>query len=277
MQQDTIDPYLEQQYNNRAAVPEHPEIFARWQSQSAAYRRRVGGKLNIAYGESAREVLDIFPAAQQPAPVHLFIHGGYWQALSKEWFSFVAETFNRRGECAVILSYGLCPQVTVAQIIEQIVRAVEWLLGNAAQFGGDPARLQLTGHSAGGHLLACLLTHDWSAVDLEHPPFQQLNALSGLYELGRLLATQVNTALRLDHDTAHALSPLYQSPWRPDPATCLNLYVGELESDEYKKQSAQLQQAWSGKMEIGYQLIPQTNHFSILERFVQDHYRSLAE
>ena len=276
-----IDPYLEQQYNNRAAVPEHPRYLQSWAERSHAYREQADGWLDLAYGDSAREILDIFPAPAASSPVHVYLHGGYWQALNKDSFSFVAQHFNRGGECAVIVNYDLCPQVTLAQIIDQSRKAVRWILQHIADYGGDAGRIQVTGHSAGGHLLAALLTHDWSDCSvadepLQHPPFQRLNALSGLFQLRPLLGTSINHALALDADSAEECSPLDHRLWQPLKAIELNLLVGELESDEYKRQSRELQQAWQSRMALSYQQIPGTHHFSIVDAFVEDYYRSLA-
>ena len=218
-----IDPYLEQQYNNRAAVPQHPQYLQSW---------------------------------AQPSPVHIFIHGGYWQTLSKDSFSFVAETFNQAGECAVIVNYDLCPQVSVADIIGQLNRAVAWVIEHIHRYGGDASRIQVSGHSAGGHLVAALLTSDWSALSLagkplQHPPFLRLNALSGLFQLDPLIA--FNSQARL-------------------PAAL----VGELESDEFKRQSSELKQAWQGGLTVDYRLVPGAHHFSIVDAFVNDYHLGLA-
>ena len=111
-------------------MPEHPEFFERWAKSSKARRSQGDPVLDIAYGDSAREILDIFPpgTSEGLAPVHIFLHGGYWQGLSKDWFSFMAEAFNRRGECAVIVNYDLCPSVTIGQIVEQIQVAIGWVV-----------------------------------------------------------------------------------------------------------------------------------------------------
>lgn len=277
-----IDPYLEQQYNNRAAVPEHPRYLQSWAERSLTYREQADAWLDVAYAGGEREILDIFPTSAAMSPVHVFIHGGYWQALSKDSFSFVAEHFNRAGECAVIVNYDLCPQVTLAQITDQLRQAMSWILQHIDRYGGDASRIQVSGHSAGGHLVAELLTHDWSTcavagVSLQRPPFQRLNALSGLFQLRPLLGTSINHALALDTRSAEASSPLQQPLWQPSPATELNLLVGELESDEYKRQSEELLQAWQSRLTLSYRQIPGTHHFSIVDAFVEGYYRSLAQ
>ncbi|MCH8106262.1 MAG: alpha/beta hydrolase [Proteobacteria bacterium] len=264
-----IDPYLEQQYNNRKAVPEHPEIIDSWARRSEAWRNQCDAELDIAYGDSAREILDIFPlgSGDELAPVHIFLHGGYWQRGGKDWFSFIAEIFNRRGECAVIVNYDLCPSVTLGKIVEQMQTAIGWVVKNIARYGGDSESIKLTGHSAGGHLAAILLTLDWSELGLSHAPFQQINPLSGLFDLQPLVPTSINRALQLDQATAKTLSPLFMKPWNPSPSLQVNLLVGERESDEFKKQSQQLHEAWKDSIDIQYREIPDRHHFSILDDF----------
>jgi arylformamidase len=272
-----IDAYLEKQYNNRAAVPEHPRFIEGWQTRSEAFRAEAKhGILDVAYGDHPRMLLDIFPAAEKNAPVHLFIHGGYWQALSKDSFSFVADHFNRNGETAVIVNYALCPQVTLATIIDQIRTALRWIYRHIAEYGGNPTNIQASGHSAGGHLLGCLLTDDWSDLRLNHAPLSRLNSLSGLFDLRPLLATTVNQGLQLDEVAAAAASPLSQSAPSLAPEIELNLLVGSLESDEYWRQSTEVMQAWRDLMKIDQIPVKDCHHFSILDGFLEHHYRPLA-
>lgn len=271
-----IDPYLEKQYNNRQAVPDFADYLSDWSQRSEAYREKTQGHLNLHYGESEREILDIFPAKGASAPIHIFLHGGYWQALSKDSFSFVAEPINQQGECAIIVNYGLCPAVTVAEIIAQIRKAILWVLANGAEFGGDTRQIQITGHSAGAHLLAGLLITNWVEHGLKRTPFLRLNGLSGLYDLQPLVHTSINQNLRLTPRAAKTASPLFDSFQHQLNSLELNLLVGDLESDEYKKQSMQLSEAWGSEIRMKYQTIPDTHHFSILDRFFAGYYQPLT-
>lgn len=270
-----IDPYLEAQYNNRLAVPGFADYLADWSQRSANYREKTKGHLNLGYGESEREILDIFPATTALAPIHIFLHGGYWQALSKDSFSFIAEHINQQGECAIIVNYDLCPSVTVAEVISQIQKATQWILSNGVEFGGDTQRIQITGHSAGAHLLAKLVTTNWAEEGFAQFPFQRLNGLSGLYDLQPLVPTSINEALQLTLQTAKHMSPLFDDFLHKSNWVELNLLVGELESDEYKKQSKKLVEAWGSNLKMPYQTILDTHHFSILDRFYSDFYTPL--
>jgi len=259
---------LIRQYDNRSAVPEHPQIFADWAARSAATRERHVQVVELAYGEHPRERLDLFrpeapdvygaPGADsaddgdEAAALHLFIHGGYWQALDKSYFSFVAEPLLAAGETVAICGYPLCPEVGLGDIIASLRRALLRLRSRC------PARrLIVSGHSAGGHLAAALLACE--------PGIDCAISLSGLFELEPLLATPVNDALRLDAGSARILSPAL---W-PTPAADgkLLLAVGERESGEYYRQSRLQARAWGGRLQIAERVAPDCNHFSILDWF----------
>ena len=147
--------FLNRMYNNRALVPEHAVHFSRWAETSAAARRRQACTLDIPYGQRPLEKLDVFAAASSHAPVMVFIHGGWWRSLDKSDHSFVAPAFTDSGACVVMPNYELCPAVTIPQIVMQTVAALAWTWRNIARFGGDPQRISVVGHSAGGHLACC--------------------------------------------------------------------------------------------------------------------------
>lgn len=256
---DDIDSYLEAQYNNRAAVPEHPRFLAGWAERSRAYREHHP-PISLRYGSGERQWLDVFPAGPD-APVHVFIHGGYWQALDRHSFSFMAEAFNRAGECAVILQYDLCPSVSLARIGEQIGQALTWVYDHVAEQGGDPGRIRVTGHSAGAHLAVRLLAR------CPELPLRRVDALSGLYDLQPLVATSINGALGLDRDSALAESPLFEQPMSGKAE--LALWVGSQESAEYHRQSQRLCEAWLQHLPVSLEVLPATHHFSILDAFLE--------
>ena len=149
--------WLDAQYNNRARVPDHPQIFGRWAAASALARDRLSRRLDVAYGAAAGETLDVFPATRADAPVLVFIHGGWWRSLDKFDHSFVAPTFVHAGAMVVVPNYDLCPAVSIATIVMQMVHALAWTYRNAALYGGDPKRIVVVGHSAGAHLAAMML------------------------------------------------------------------------------------------------------------------------
>src|SRR5512134_3528949 len=97
--------YCEAQYNVRAAIPDHAQYFARWKEASRAARLALPCHLDVAYGASPEETLDVFPARGTSRALLTFIHGGFWRALHKDDFSFVAQPFVARGVTVAVINY----------------------------------------------------------------------------------------------------------------------------------------------------------------------------
>jgi arylformamidase len=208
-----LDPaWLDLQYNNRARIPEHPHLFDRWSRDSAIARDRSSRRLDVAYGRGPAETLDIFPSARDDAPVLFFIHGGYWRALDKRDVSFIGPSFTREGAMVVVPNYALAPTVTIETIAMQMVQALAWTWRHAALYGGNPKRIIVAGHSAGGHLAALLLTCRWPEVgpDLPGDLLGGGLAISGLFDLEPIRQTPfLQPDLRLTPASVRRLSPAY--------------------------------------------------------------------
>jgi arylformamidase len=245
----------EVEYNNRARVPENPALIAGWARDAAAYRERHAPRA-ISYGPDKRNVIDFFPGDDK-GPIVVFIHGGYWQALDGSFFSHLAGGLNAHGIDVAIPTYDLCPDVTVERIIEEMRTATREL----ARLGRP---LVISGHSAGGHLAACLLATDWKALDALLPEDLVIAAytISGLFDLGPLVGTSLNNALRLDASAARAVSPLF----RPAPRHgSLDALVGGNESAEYFRQSQSMVEAWGGAgIATRFGTISGANHFTAI-------------
>jgi arylformamidase len=269
--------WLDRMYNNRALVPEHAVHFSRWAEDSARARRTQPCTLDLAYGESAGETLDIFPSAsstgQGAAPVWVFIHGGYWRSLDKSDHSFIAPAFTGEGACVVMPNYDLCPAVTIPDIALQMVKALAWVHRNVVRFGGDPARISVVGHSAGGHLAAMLLACLWPAHGEDLPADLVKNALSisGLYELESVMQTPfLKDSLRLTPEQVAQTSPA----WLPAPKSgVLYTVAGADESEEFLRHNALIEQAWGSKTVPVCEAVPGKNHFSVLEALVEPNHR----
>src|SRR3954452_3600525 len=191
----------ETEYNNRARVPEHPALLAGWARDAKAWRESQGFQ-TICYGPGARHTIDVFPSRGEGDLV-IFIHGGYWQALDGSFFSHLAAGLNAHGVGVAIPGYDLCPQVSVDAIIRQMQMA-------ARELARPGRQLVVSGHSAGGHLAACLMATDWRSVDpaLPRDLVKAAYAISGLFDLVPLVKTSINGALGLDEASARRTSPL---------------------------------------------------------------------
>lgn len=247
----------EAQYNNRARVPEHRDIIAGW-ARDASERRLSDPPTLLPYGDGERQAIDLFtPAEPRGRATLVFIHGGYWQALDRSHFSHLAAGALAHGVSVAIPGYDLCPNVTIAQIVDQMRAACRSL----ARLGRP---LVVAGHSAGGHLAACMLATDWRAVDAELPAdlASAAYAISGLFDLAPLIGTSVNAALGLDARSAREASPLFMPP--PSGLT-LDAVVGGDESEEYLRQSREIVETWgAGGVATRYEAIPGKNHFDVI-------------
>lgn len=256
--------FLSREYNNRELFPDHPRHFVRWQEKSARARSTMTCHLDVAYGASPGETLDIFPARKGDGSALLFIHGGYWRSLDKKDFSFLAPALVDAGVSLVVVNYDLCPKVTIERIVQQMLAASVWLYRNAERYGMDEERLFACGHSAGGHLAAMMLAALWPVVDRSLPKdlYKGALAVSGVYDLRPL--TQVgwlNGDLRLDEESAFKLSPAFVPPATRAP---LYLAVGGLESSEFKRQNALLAQRWKPVLG-GDVAMPGRDHFTVID------------
>lgn len=246
----------EAEYNNRARVPEHPAVIAGWTRDAAAYREENPPTV-IPYGSGERNRIDLFrPLAGEAAPRPvLFVHGGYWQGLDRSFFSHLARGLNARGVSVAVPGYDLCPQVRVGDIVDQMRAAARALAGLGKG-------LVTAGHSAGGHLAACLLATDWPALDRSLPPrfVPSAYAISGLFDLRPLLGTSVNAALRLDEAEAERASPLF---WPAPAGAVLDAVVGDDESGEYHRQSRSIAERWGAAgVRTRFETLPGANHFT---------------
>ena len=260
-----LDPqWLDAQYNNRARIPEHPELFERWRKASEAARAgSPGARLDLAYGPGAAQRLDVFPAGQPGAPVLVFIHGGYWRSLDKADHSFIAPSFVADGVNVVVPNYSLCPAASIEDIALEMTRVLVWVHQHAASFGGDPSRIALAGHSAGGHLAAMLLCCRWKDVDPGLPLQPLLGALSisGLYDLEPLRHTPfIQGDLQLTARSANRLSPaFFARPKRP-----LYAVAGGNESDEFLRQNLLIRDQWGPTAVPVCETLAGANHLDIL-------------
>jgi len=255
---------LDRQYNNRARVPEFEKYVQLWDRRSAHVRQHRKVLHNIRYGPGERELLDIIPAARSGAPVQVFFHGGYWQAMDKAFFHFIADGFVEHQITTVVVNYPLAPRASMDEIIRSCSLALTWLYRHGASYSCDPDRIFVSGHSAGGHIVAMLMATDWKALEAGLPSdlIKGGCSISGLFDLTPIRLSYLNDVLGLDEATAKRNSPVYLSPTCAGP---LILSVGEREPAEYHAQSNGLSEAWSRKgLSVTSFILPAHNHFSSL-------------
>ncbi len=245
----------EVEYNNRARVLENPAIMAGVARDAAAYREEHRPR-RLSDGPGERSFIDLFEG-DRDGPLVVFIHGGYWQALDGSSSSHCARGLNGHGISVAVPSYDLCPNVSVGDIIGEMRAACREL----AKLG---RQLVVSGHSAGGHLAACMLATDWPACDASLPKnlVRAAYAISGLFELEPLVGTSINKALGLDRDAARAASPLL---WKAPAGTTLDAVVGGAESAEYHRQSRTIADVWGGAgVATRFGIVPDANHFTAI-------------
>lgn len=257
---------LDAQYNNRKRFPNYVEHFDAWQRWSRETRAAIPGHLDIAFGPSPVEKIDIFPAETPGAPVYVFIHGGYWYSLDKDDYSYVAEGMRPHGFATMVNNFGLAPDWDMDAIVRQNREAIACLWRNAAQYGGDPDRIYVAGHSAGGHLAAMLLATDWPAYAPDLPPgiVKGACAIGGIFDLEPIRLCYLNDTLHLTPEQVAAHSPLKQT--YPVSAPLL-LVVAEDESPEFHRQSDEMAEFWRG---LGYpvdSVVPDgLDHFDVVNQ-----------
>jgi arylformamidase len=240
-------------YNNTAAVPDVAAIHAARTAASNAARAAAPAALDLAYGPKERHRIDIFAGAEPSAPCFVFIHGGYWQMNSKESFACLGDGLRAHGWSAAFLGYSLAPQATLAQIVGEIDRALDWVAENGAKHGAA-GPLVVAGWSAGGHL---------AALALDHPAVVAGLGISGIYELGPLRDTYLNEKLALSDEQVVTLSPLR----RPVVRKPMAITYGTCELPALIANSRRLHAYRAAADAPGALLpVPGCNHFTILEQ-----------
>ena len=260
---------FEIQYNARALVEDCEQIVAENATRSEAFRKASRCELDLRYGPSGRERIDLFKPAEDNAPVVLFVHGGYWRSREKENFAFLAAPLTKSGAMVAIVEYSLCPHVTIDTIVRQLRASCAWLWRHGTEHGANVSRIHLMGHSAGGHLAAVLAATDWPDLnpDLPEDLIKGTICISGLFDLEPLLEHSVNQDLNLDAQSARRNSPIHMQPTTPGPVI---FAVGAQESDEFKRQSREMADAWKAHARAStYLEIPDANHFSIVSNLDQ--------
>lgn len=251
-----VEATLAAEYDNRARVPEHPAIIAGWKADAEAFRRKADGEIDLSYGAGERNRVDLFRAREgEGQPLVIFIHGGYWRMFDKSSFSHMAAGALASGFDVAVPSYTLCPQVGIADIIDEMRQCCLFLWQRLRR------HLVVVGHSAGGHLAACMAATGWENFGAPADLICGGMALSGIFDLRPLLATPYNADLRLDAASALQSSPI---AWPAPLKLPFDLWVGAEESSEFVRQSRSLSAAWTGLgLAAPYAEVAGENHFTL--------------
>jgi arylformamidase len=262
-------------YNPSLQVADAAAELRHFAEAAQRARATLRHQLDLPYGATLAETLDIFPADPSAqgsgpgaAPVFVFLHGGYWRALSSRDFSGIALGLQRRGITTVLVNYALCPQVTIDEIVRQVRAALAWVLRHIGAHGGDAQRVAIGGHSAGGHLTAMALLTRWAEdYGLPADPFRAALAISGLYDLNPLRYSYLQPMIQLDEGVIRRQSPAFLASTRRS-TTPLWLTWGGDESDEFAHQSRLMHDAWQAAGNPGVLSVQAgRNHFSALHGF----------
>jgi arylformamidase len=252
-------------YNPRLVVPNYQQIFDRWERDSERARASLDCYIDVPYGPTDSETIDIFRAQGKSKGLLIYIHGGYWRSLDKMNFSFIAPALVREGITVAVPNYALCPAVQVEDIVMQMVQVCAWLYRNGGNFGAPSGRLNVCGHSAGGHLAAMMLCCLWSkySVDLPQKVVSAAFSISGLYDLTEIVKVpSVNCDVRLTEKSALKASPAFLPP-----ATDAPFYtaVGSEENEGFHIQNRLIAKKW-GKVLRADIPCPGANHFTVLDQ-----------
>ncbi|MDX6752125.1 alpha/beta hydrolase [Geminicoccaceae bacterium 1502E] len=254
---------LDREYNPGAALPESAALIEGWAARSERARATLPCETGLRFGPSLDEYLDLYPAGPG-TPLHVFVHGGYWRRFTAREHGFVAPALVGAGVSVAVLNYALCPKVTIDEIVRQVRAALAWLHAHAGRYDCDPARITLSGHSAGGHLTAMALLTDWPGdYGLPEDLVKGGLAISGLFDLAPFPYTYLQPSLQLGWDQVRRNSPILHLPPSAAP---LDVAVGGAESVEFRRQSRDFHAAWQERGLDGDLLeVPDANHFTVLE------------
>lgn len=240
-------------YNLKAAFPDFPQVLAQWQAATARVQKTLLTTADVAYGKDELQRFDYYQAQGHQCPLMVFIHGGYWQGGDKNDIGFIAEPYVNAGISVVVMNYSLAPTAVIEDMVTEVDACLAYIKDNAQTMDIDLSRVSLMGHSAGGHLAACV------AATTTVLPIHVVCAVSGVFDLVPLIPTTLNQALRLDQVRADQLSPvLLAGPG----VTSVYTVIGEHETAQFHEQSAVIARCWS-QVNAHY-VVPDTHHYTVL-------------
>lgn len=258
---------LDREYNAEKSVPDFGAYVKHFLDSSAAARAMLPHRTDVRYGPTKAESANIFPASAPGSPILVFIHGGYWRSLTAHVFDMVAPGPVAAGYAVVNVTYALCPAVTITEIVRQVRAAIAWTHRHAASFNGDPGRIYVAGHSAGGHLAGMAVLTEWEEeYGLPGDLIKGGIPISGLFDLRPFPATYLQPKLRLSAEEIERVSPIFHVRTASTP---LVIAWGAAESGSFRTQSLDFLSAWQAAGNAGAALpIEGANHFMVLDGFM---------
>jgi arylformamidase len=257
---------LDEAYNQIKYAPNQPQIIARYASNSAVTRARLGEPQRLAYGSAPIEQLGLYAAPVPNAPVCVFFHGGAWRQGEAMNYAFPAETFFGAGAHFAVPDFDnvLATDGDLMPIADQVRRAVAWVYSNAPSFGADPRRLYVCGHSSGAHLAGVALTTDWAReFGLPARTVRAGIVISGMYDLEPVRLSSRSAYLRFTDAVVEALSPRRHV----DRLSCpITVAYGTLETPEFQRQARDFAAAAKSVGKLADLLVGDGyNHFEMVE------------
>ena len=261
-----INQALEKGYNVRLLVDDFDALIEKWSNWSEDFRANVDSSLDCQYGNGEKDKLDIFRSGKPNAPLFIFVHGGYWQRGDKSIYSFVADSFVNSGIDVALIGYQLCPGASMTNIVDKIREAIVWIWNNASDYSISRHRINVSGHSAGGHITGMVLATDWSTISNNLPKdiVKTGIPISGLYQLDPIRETTIADALGLNDEESLALSPHFYQPQTESP---ILVTLGGGETPEFHWQTNKFLKRWKNfKAPLDYFAEPDVDHFGVVER-----------
>jgi arylformamidase len=256
---------LEKEYSPSSAVGgDISEFITQYIDQSAQARSDLKVLDNLKYGSTKTQVLDFFPCAVPGAPLHVFIHGGYWQQLSQRESAAMAGGVIEVGVNFATLNYTLAPDAHILDMVDECRMALVWLVKHAKELGFSQNEIILSGHSAGAHLAAMLLSDPDGQLANANVSISSIILISGIFDLEPIPQTSVNEPLQLSPDDVESLSPMFLHP-RISAKT--KVVVAESDTSEFKRQSADyFNHLKANGVDVDFEVVPGHHHFDIILR-----------
>lgn len=295
------------QFNPQRAFPDFARHQQRREPVNATALAWPGRRVDLAYGQGRLQTVDLYAAQpeaalpeaalpdaalpgtdlpeagkspeagaalaprsprQVPPALHLFFHGGYWRQQDKANFAFIGAALARRGVTALVANYDLCPAVTLDGVVDSALACFEWVCRHGGDLGGDPARLSLSGHSAGAHLVAEILATDWSTRGIDASVVTGATLISGIFDPTPAIRTTVNAELHLDQ----ALARRHDVERRPPTIDCpTSILVGGQEPERWIEQSFRYSQHLRRHgQDPAVHVVPGRDHFDIIDDYLDN-------